>query len=138
MAVYASITSSASRMALAGLLLVALATGAGARESNRMAARQPTQEAIALDELPVQGQRTYQAILNGGPFRYDKDGTVFGNRERLLPIERRGYYREYTVDMPGAHTRGPRRIVCGGGRKPPVATCWYTADHYASFRQIEP
>jgi ribonuclease T1 len=75
--------------------------------------------------------------LNGGPFRHEKDGSVFGNRERLLPRERRGHYREYTVDTPGSRHRGARRIVCGGERTAP-ATCWYTADHYASFRRIVP
>ena len=88
-------------------------------------------------ELPAQGQQTYRAILHGGPFRHDKDGSVFGNRERLLPRERRGHYREYTVETPGERDRGARRIVCGGERKVPQA-CWYTADHYASFRRIVP
>ena len=92
---------------------------------------------IDLAELPVQGQRTYEAILKGGPFRYEKDGSVFGNRERLLPRERRGHYREYTVETPGSRDRGARRIVCGGERTTP-SVCWYTADHYASFRRIEP
>ncbi len=78
--------------------------------------------------------------MNNGPFRHEKDGTVFGNRERQLPGERRGYYREYTVDTPCARDRGARRIVCGGWQKPPSppAACWYTADHYASFRRIAP
>jgi len=134
----ASITLSASRFALAGLLLATLATGAEARDRMETTARQPFQESIALAELPAQGQRTYQAILNGGPFRHDKDGTVFGNRERLLPSERRGHYREYTVDTPGARDRGARRIVCGGERKASPVACWYTADHYASFRRIAP
>ena len=39
---------------------------------------------------------------------------MFGNRERLLPTEKRGYYREYTVTTPGSRDRGARRIVCGG------------------------
>ena len=74
----------------------------------------------------------------GGPFPYDKDGTVFGNRERLLPGKPRGYYREYTVETPRAKNRGARRIVCGG--EPPVRpeVCYYTADHYASFARIAP
>nr|WP_259652229.1 ribonuclease domain-containing protein [Variovorax sp. UMC13] len=100
--------------------------------------QQPSQASIALGELPAQGQRTYQAILNGGPFKHDKDGTVFGNRERLLPSERRGHYREYTVDTPGARNRGARRIVCGGQPATAPTACWYTADHYASFRRIAP
>lgn len=133
----ASITSFASRFALTGFMLLALSTGAQARDFFGTKAGQPAQESIALTDLPVQGQRTYGAILNGGPFRHDKDGSVFGNRERLLPSERRGYYREYTVDTPGSRNRGARRIVCGGEKTRPAA-CWYTADHYASFKRIVP
>ena len=90
---------------------------------------------IALAELPPQGRATYALIREGGPFPYDKDGTVFGNRERLLPAHRRGYYREYTVRTPGSRNRGARRIVCGGKPRTPDA-CYYTSDHYASFREI--
>ena len=90
---------------------------------------------VAVAELPPQGRTTYRLIRQGGPFPYDKDGTVFGNRERLLPAHKRGYYREYTVKTPGARNRGARRIVCGGAATAP-ATCYYTADHYASFREI--
>ncbi len=90
---------------------------------------------IALAELPPQGRATYALIHQGGPFPHDKDGVVFGNRERLLPANKRGYYREYTVDTPGARTRGARRIVCGGPPRTPDA-CYYTSDHYASFRLI--
>lgn len=90
---------------------------------------------VHVTELPRQGRETYELIRQGGPFPFDKDGTVFGNRERLLPIERRGYYREYTVKTPGSRDRGARRIVCGGPKRVPHA-CYYTADHYASFRKI--
>ena len=93
---------------------------------------------IAVADLPRQGQQTYRLILQGGPFPYDKDGTVFGNRERLLPRERRGYYREYTVETPGARSRGARRIVCGGVRVTIPDVCYYTSDHYSSFRMIVP
>ena len=92
---------------------------------------------IALRDLPVQGQKTYRLILQGGPFPYNKDGTVFGNRERLLPMRPRGYYREYTVQTPAARGRGAKRIVCGGPATAPE-TCFYTTDHYASFRTIVP
>ena len=90
---------------------------------------------IALADLPVQGRKTYALILEGGPFPYDKDGSVFGNREKILPANKRGYYREYTVRTPGARNRGARRIVCGGKPQVPVA-CYYTGDHYSSFREI--
>ena len=90
---------------------------------------------VHVTELPRQGRETYEQIRQGGPFPHDKDGTVFGNRERQLPTEKRGYYREYTVLTPGSRDRGARRIVCGGPPRTPHA-CYYTADHYASFRKI--
>ncbi len=92
---------------------------------------------VSLAELPRQGQETYEKIQKGGPFPYEKDGTVFGNRERILPSEKRGYYREYTVKTPGSRDRGARRIVCGGKATTPDA-CYYTADHYSSFKRISP
>lgn len=90
---------------------------------------------VALAELPVEAQDVYARIRSGGPFRYDRDGVVFGNRERLLPQEPRGHYREYTVKTPGAKNRGARRIVCGGPPMRPEA-CYYTDDHYRSFKRI--
>ncbi len=92
---------------------------------------------ISLGELPRQGVQTYTLIQQGGPFATERDGVVFGNRERLLPLKKRGYYLEYTVPTPGLNHRGVKRIVCGGQRTTPDV-CYYTADHYASFRQIVP
>ncbi|MBX9835456.1 MAG: ribonuclease [Burkholderiaceae bacterium] len=97
----------------------------------------PIAPPITLEQLPRQGRTTYALIHQGGPFPHDKDGIVFGNRERLLPAQQRGYYREYTVGTPGARNRGARRIVCGGKPVAP-SVCYYTADHYNSFRTIAP
>ena len=91
---------------------------------------------IAVSQLPPQGQGMMALIYQGGPFRYDKDGTVFGNREKILPKQNRGYYREYTVKTPSERTRGARRIVCGGLKPAAPDACYYTDDHYASFRKI--
>jgi ribonuclease T1 len=91
---------------------------------------------VRLAELPPEAVKTHGLILSGGPFAHDKDGSVFGNRERLLPREKRGFYREYTVRTPGARNRGARRIICGGKRPAAPEACYYTADHYASFRRI--
>lgn len=120
--------------------IVACALGAAvvlapASASARQAPDTPVSSSIALAELPPQGRSTYALIREGGPFPYDKDGSVFGNRERLLPQKKRGYYREYTVRTPGLRHRGARRIVCGGAPRTPDA-CYYTSDHYASFREI--
>jgi ribonuclease T1 len=124
------------KFALTSYLLAAAITAplAQARWStDRPAESRPA--TIQVVELPRQGRETYELIRQGGPFPYDKDGAVFGNRERLLPNERRGFYREYTVITPGSRDRGARRIVCGGPARTPYA-CYYTADHYASFRKI--
>jgi ribonuclease T1 len=86
---------------------------------------------ISLSTLPVEAQQTIRLIKAGGPFPYQRDGAVFGNREGLLPKRERGYYREYTVRTPGARDRGPRRIVAGRGGE-----YYYTDDHYRSFRRI--
>ncbi len=91
---------------------------------------------VDLATLPSEVKKVDQLIRQGGPFQYDKDGVVFGNREGLLPRERRGFYREYTVRTPSERSRGARRIVCGGHQMNAPEACYYTDDHYASFRRI--
>ena len=123
------------KLVLTGLLLAAVSM------TNLVQAKGPATAddvaTVSVTELPVQGSQTYGLIRQGGPFPHEKDGVVFGNRERLLPPHQRGYYREYTVRTPGVSHRGTRRIVCGGQPKTPDA-CYYTADHYESFRRILP
>lgn len=86
---------------------------------------------IAVAELPPEARTTLQLIKQGGPFPYPRDGVVFGNYEHRIPEQPRGHYHEYTVKTPGAHNRGARRIVCGA-----VTECYYTDDHYQTFRRI--
>lgn len=86
---------------------------------------------IDVEYLPEEAHEVLDLIDRGGPFRYDKDGSTFGNHEGLLPGERRGYYREYTVDTPGLSHRGPRRIVTGAEGEE-----YWTEDHYESFERI--
>ena len=117
-------------LAIAGLVFSGAALAKGPELSGGISA-------ITVAELPAQGKQIYALIHHGGPFAHEKDGVVFGNRERLLPLEKRGFYHEYTVSTPGAKTRGAKRIVCGGQPKTPEI-CYYTADHYASFRKIVP
>lgn len=105
-------------------LLIVITSGCGnAREVNP-----------ALAGLPPEAISTLALIERGGPFPHRQDGTVFQNRERLLPQKPRGYYREYTVPTPGAGNRGARRWVTGGN---PPEVFYYTEDHYRSFRKIE-
>ena len=123
------------KLVIAGFLLVltGLSGNVWANEPNPSSGI----ASVALSQLPPQGIETYQLIRQGGPFLFGKDGVVFGNRERLLPVEKRGYYREYTVKTPRSANRGARRIVCGGQATAPD-TCYYSDDHYASFRKIVP
>jgi ribonuclease T1 len=114
-------------------LLLGAAVWIGVAQARGVSADTDT---VALEQLPDQARQTERLIRSGGPFPYAKDGTVFGNRERLLPRERRGHYREYTVKTPGSRDRGARRIVCGGAKPAAPEACYYTADHYASFKRI--
>lgn len=113
-------------------IAVGLALVGGGVEA-RTAPEMPT---VTLAELPAPAQHTHRLVLAGGPFPYAKDGTVFFNRERLLPAQPRGHYREYTVRTPGARNRGARRLVCGGAIPTRPDACYYTEDHYASFRKV--
>src|SRR4029453_10015405 len=90
---------------------------------------------ISAGALPKEAREVLVLIKTGGPFKYERDGVGFGNREGNLPPQPRGYYHENTVPTPGAHNRGARRIVCGGARTAPAA-CYYTADHYRTFARI--
>jgi ribonuclease T1 len=97
--------------------------------------RDSTGDTVTQAQLPSQAVMTLRRIEAGGPFPYEKDGIVFGNRERMLPQHPRGFYREYTVPTPRARDRGARRIVCGGPRRQ-IDNCFYSDDHYASFKRI--
>jgi len=119
--------------------LVAMFMGVGPGMVQPAQARDASDTVARLSELPPEAAETHRLILTGGPFRYpSKDGSVFGNRERLLPRETRGYYREYTVPTAGSRDRGARRIICGGREPTTPDVCFYTQDHYASFRRIAP
>ena len=87
----------------------------------------------SLCALPPEVTTLYREIQNGGPFDYPKDGSVFENAEGRLPERARGYYHEYTVPTPGAHTRGARRLVTGGDNE-----LYYTGNHYATFVVVDP
>lgn len=86
---------------------------------------------VASASLPPEARQTLALIEAGGPFPYTRDGAVFGNREKRLPIRPHGHYREYTVPTPGARDRGARRIVAGAERER-----YYTDDHYRTFSRI--
>ncbi|WP_460070813.1 guanyl-specific ribonuclease [Streptomyces sp. YKOK-I1] len=88
---------------------------------------------ICYSDLPSQAYDTLELIEQGGPFPYSQDGSVFQNREGVLPSRSTGYYHEYTVKTPGSSTRGARRIVTGQQYEED----YYTSDHYATFDLID-
>jgi ribonuclease T1 len=89
------------------------------------------QQDVSLKTLPQEARQTVALIRSNGPFPYQRDGAVFGNREGRLPKRERGYYREFTVKTPGAKDRGARRVVAGKNGE-----LYYTQDHYRSFLRI--
>ncbi|MFD9793064.1 ribonuclease domain-containing protein [Streptomyces sp. NPDC059070] len=86
---------------------------------------------VRAGALPPEAQQTLKLIDQGGPFPYAKDGTVFGNFEKALPKQQRGYYHEYTVNTPKSRDRGARRLVTGGSGE-----IYYTGDHYKTFKAV--
>lgn len=112
----------------AALLAMALLAVSGCDAAGREA---PAVPEIPVADLPVQARETIARIRQGGPFPYERDGIEFRNFEKRLPLQPRGYYREYTVRTPGVKSRGARRIVAGRGGE-----FYYTGDHYESFRRI--
>ena len=112
---------------LVALLCVSLALSAAARESS-------SEAGIAEAGLPPEVRETLRLIDRGGPYPYRRDGVVFKNIERRLPLKPRGYYHEYTVPTPGSRDRGARRIITG---EQPPAVFYYTDDHYRSFRRVK-
>ncbi|MEO5940145.1 MAG: ribonuclease domain-containing protein [Candidatus Limnocylindrales bacterium] len=128
-----------------GLAIVAATAGSpvpgGVSATGRPAATGPvaagsgpvTLPAISPADLPSEARATLALIAAGGPFPYDADGSVYQNRERLLPIRPAGTYHEYTVETPGSADRGSRRIVVAASGE-----SYWTADHYASFARIVP
>ncbi|GAA4619518.1 hypothetical protein GCM10023108_44810 [Saccharopolyspora hordei] len=133
------ITSKTVQLLLAGLLavvgLVGFSTGAvSAPVTAPVAVQAPCGdtsgfEKVNLSDLPAEAAETVDLIQQGGPFPYPQDGTVFENREGILPDCETGYYHEYTVETPGSDDRGARRFVVGEGGE-----YFYTDDHYESFK----
>ena len=111
------------------LLLTILLAVVAPAQARRSGVEEPA--VIRVEELPREARETLALIRQGGPFPYRRDGIVFGNRERRLPVQSNGYYREYTVPTPGARDRGARRIIAGGSGE-----YYYTGDHYNTFRRI--
>jgi RHS repeat-associated protein len=74
---------------------------------------------------------TLDRIGSGARFPHRNDGSVFGNREGLLPTQPHGYYTEYVHPTPGSGGPGAMRIVTGQGGE-----AWFTPNHYRTFIPI--
>jgi guanyl-specific ribonuclease Sa len=83
-------------------------------------------------ELPDGVQATLDRIARGESYPHRDDGTVFGNREGLLPAQPAGYYREFVHPTPGVRGPGARRLVVGR-----AGEVYYTRDHYRSFTRLD-
>ena len=88
------------KLVLTGFLLALalLSTSAGARGPTPVDASMT----VSVAELPRQGAETYRLILQGGPFPYEKDGTVFTTRSRISAVEigaERSYSGLFVEDM---------------------------------------
>jgi ribonuclease T1 len=114
---------------LAVFLAALVSASVGLADAARADVQDPP--VVTVEELPREAGETLALIKQGGPFPYKRDGIVFGNRERRLPVRSSGYYREYTVPTPGVRDRGARRIIAGGSGE-----YYYTGDHYNTFRRI--
>lgn len=124
-----------TRIGAAGALLSALVVGgtASANAADTYPYSAASIGSVCYGELPSQAHTTLDLIDQGGPYPHDQDGTVFDNRESVLPEQSTGYYHEYTVETPGSPTRGAKRIVTGEETKED----YYTADHYATFDRVD-
>jgi ribonuclease T1 len=122
----------ARSIGLAIVIAVVCLVPALAQSAQKSAAAPARSNEVALADLPREARQTLELIKHGGPFPYRRDGIVFGNFERRLPLKNRGYYHEYTVPTPGARDRGARRIITGA-----PGEYYYTDDHYETFRRIK-
>ncbi|MEV5756969.1 ribonuclease [Streptomyces tendae] len=122
----------AARLGAAAAVLSALLVGGTVSATTAGAAPAAVGD-ICYSALPSEAHDTLDLIEQGGPYPFEQDGTVFQNREGILPSQSSGYYHEYTVITPGSDTRGARRIVTGEENQED----YYTADHYASFDLVD-
>jgi ribonuclease T1 len=121
-----------TRIGAAAAVLSALLVG-GTATANAADTSVSSVGSICYGDLPSQAYTTLNLIAQGGPYPYSQDGSVFQNREGVLPSQTTGYYHEYTVKTPGSSTRGAKRIVTGKKTEED----YYTSDHYATFDLID-
>lgn len=92
-------------MGIVGAPTGSLVSAAYARQAASADVAAAGVDTVPAARLPREAVTTLGLIADGGPYPYEKDGVVFGNRERILPKAKRGYYHEYTVPTPRAQSR---------------------------------
>lgn len=132
MAVEAAVTTTAASVGVSEAPPATAPADTTPEETTVETARQVSDLPVAsIEDLPAQAAETLALVESGGPYPYDQDDGVFGNREGLLPDQYDGYYREYTVETPGSDDRGARRFIVGADGE-----VYYTSDHYDSFAEV--
>ncbi|NJO34682.1 MAG: guanyl-specific ribonuclease Sa [Rhodospirillales bacterium] len=76
----------------------------------------------------VNVRSTIDRIKAGEKFPHRNDGSVFQDREGLLPKQSQGYYREYVHPTPGVNGPGAQRVIQGQNGE-----LYYSPDHYRTF-----
>ncbi len=105
--------------------------GIGAPRSGESATALAARVPAATQRAAV--EQVLRQIASGDSLPYEQDGSIFQNREGLLPDLPSGLlYREYTVPTPGSPDRGARRLVVGDD-----GSVYYTSDHYSSFTRLD-
>lgn len=102
--------------------------GGGAGSSPTTSGRSPFGPKASGPQCPPEVRNTLDRIQAGEKFPHRNDGSVFQNKEGLLPPKPDGYYREYVHPTPGVQGPGAQRVVTGQGGE-----AYYTPDHYRTF-----
>ena len=71
---------------------------------------------------------TMERIKDGQSYPHRNDGSIFQNREGVLPLKGQDYYREYVHPTSVVNGAGPQRIIIGRGGE-----YYYSPDHYKTF-----
>lgn len=87
-----------------------------------------TTDVVATQNGLVNVRATIDRIKAGAKFPHRNDGSVFQNREALLPKQPPGYYREYVHPTPGVNGPGAQRVIQGQSGE-----LYYSPDHYRTF-----
>lgn len=87
-----------------------------------------TTDIVATTNGLVNVRSTIDRIKAGDKLPHRHDGSVFQNREGLLPKQIDGYYREFVHPTPGVKGPGAQRVIQGQNGE-----LYYSPDHYRTF-----